>query len=50
MFVKNKPITRIAILLLTLAVLFTTINLTPLITHAEPNVSGGNTGGGWITT
>ena len=40
MFIKNKPITRIASLLLTLAVLFTSINLTPLITHAADGVNG----------
>lgn len=40
MFIKNKPITRIATLFLTLAVLFTSINLTSLITHATDGVNG----------
>lgn len=40
MFIKNKPITRIASLFLILAVLFTSINLTPLITHAADGVNG----------
>ena len=40
MFIKNKPITRIATLFLTLTVLFTSINLTPLITHAADGVNG----------
>ncbi len=40
MFIKNKPITRIASLFLILSVLFTTINLTPLITHAADGVNG----------
>ena len=46
MFIKNKPITRIASLFLTLAMLFTSINLTPLITHATDGVQGENSGGG----
>ena len=40
MFIKNKPITRIASLFLILAVLFASINLTPLITHAADGVNG----------
>lgn len=48
MFIKNKPITRIASLFITLALLFTSINLTPLIAFADPtgsNTSGDNSEG-----
>lgn len=40
MFIKSKSIPRIASLFLTLAMLFTSINLTPLITHATDGVNG----------